>query len=440
MSVITAVKTAIKNWFLILKADIMMPMFLRIPALTLSLLLVAVGPAVRAESGFSMEAMTIVIEGDVSYGPSFEKLKKMKEGDLIPPGYMIVVKDGAYIDIALDPDWENVVRLSGPAAAKIRSIFPTDIHLEYGSIYSRLPNLPAHSTHEIQTPLAVAAVRGSEYLVTHNTQTEVFNFSASPVFVFGTSEFGDLLGSPLLLRDNHTTGILGLGQKPLDQQVMSADQLKSGLNLRNSMITNSEQARLSKTPKTQDLTTVQTQYTQALKERLNKKLEASGKKKNLTPADYSKLLNTDRNLNTDISDLVNDRFKGGTTVGGASGTATGGSGQASSGTSAPDPQSSGLGTIGRTSIGDSTAGTGIGNTISSGTGTTIGSTTVGSTAGSSVGTSSTITSSLGSSGAGTSVNGSGGATITSSSGNSGASNGSSTTVGTSTSGLNQSGL
>lgn len=358
------------------------------------------GPAVRAESGFSMEAMTIVVEGDVSYGPSFEKLKKMKEGDLIPPGYMIVVKDGAYIDIALDPDWENVVRLSGPAAAKIRSIFPTDIRLEYGSIYSRLPNLPAHSTHEIQTPLAVAAVRGSEYLVTHNTKTEVFNFSASPVFVFGTSEFGDLLGSPLLLRDNHTTGILGLGQKPLDQQVMSGDQLKSGLNLRNSMIANSEQARLSKTPKTQDLAAVQTQYTQALKKRLNKKLEASGKKQDLTPADYSRLLNADRNLNTDISDLVNDRFKNGTTVGGASGTASGASNQASSGTSSPNSQSSGLGSIGGTSVGNSTVGTGIGNTISSGTGTTVGSTTVGSTVGGTIGTSSTVTSSLGSSGVG----------------------------------------
>lgn len=295
------------------------------------LLLTSFYPAINASasSGFSMEVMTI--EGEALYGSSLEQVKPMHEEDLIPPGYTIVVKKDSYVDIALDPNWENIIRITGPATAIIRSIFPTDIRLEYGSIYSRLPSLPMHSTHEIQTPLAVAAVRGSEYLVEHTTETEVFNFSASPVFVFGTTAEGNLLGNPNLLHDNQMTGISGIGINPSEQKVMTKEQLQSGLAIRKSILANTEIAKSTRIAKTESLKNVQNKYIHSLKERLSKKIEKTGKNTPLTQADYSKLLGSDRRLDRELSDLFEG---GGASIGTTSGTGDGSTiGTASTGTS-----------------------------------------------------------------------------------------------------------
>ncbi|MBN1688835.1 MAG: hypothetical protein JW893_07010 [Candidatus Omnitrophica bacterium] len=91
--------------------------------------------------------------------------KKVKEGTVIQKGDVVVTNEGSSASITFDESLMNVTFIPENTRAVFRSIEPTDIYLEDGTIYNVFENLPKGSGWQVSNPVAVAAVRGTWYLV-----------------------------------------------------------------------------------------------------------------------------------------------------------------------------------------------------------------------------------------------------------------------------------
>lgn len=88
-----------------------------------------------------------------------------KVGDLIQPGDKIFTEKNASVAIAFDYMKKNAVQIPSETQAVFNSIEPTDIQLEDGAVFSAVDGLVKGSSWKVTTPAAVAAVRGTVYLV-----------------------------------------------------------------------------------------------------------------------------------------------------------------------------------------------------------------------------------------------------------------------------------
>jgi hypothetical protein len=98
----------------------------------------------------------------------------VKVGDKIQAGDTIYTPDGASVSIAFDYLKKNAVQIPPASRALFNSIEPTDIKLESGSVFSAVDGLPQGSSWKVTTPVAVAAVRGTVYLVRFETASGEF--------------------------------------------------------------------------------------------------------------------------------------------------------------------------------------------------------------------------------------------------------------------------
>gem|GEM_PF-3185233 len=157
-----------------------------------------------ADADYSCEVMSV--EGQAS----------VKEGDILKAGDTVETGADGTVDVAYDKEWKNVVRVLPNSNVTIGSVHPSSVVVSRGTLYARLKELPTQSTFEVETPTAIAAVRGSEYL-THcpdGSATDVHNFSESEVLVFGLDDAGRLSGEPLTLRNLQATAVDRRGASP----------------------------------------------------------------------------------------------------------------------------------------------------------------------------------------------------------------------------------
>lgn len=98
----------------------------------------------------------------------------VKVGDLIQPGDKILTEKNASVAIAFDYLKKNAVQIPSETQAVFNSIEPTDIKLEDGSVFSAVDGLVKGSSWKVTTPAAVAAVRGTVYLVSYESSNGEF--------------------------------------------------------------------------------------------------------------------------------------------------------------------------------------------------------------------------------------------------------------------------
>lgn len=121
------------------------------------------------------KAKVYAIEGKVlltSAGSPVER--ELKVGDEIKIGDSVYTEKGASLSIGFDTQRNNAVRIPAESKATFTSIEPTDIKLEDGSIFSVVNGLAKGSTWKVTTPSAVAAVRGTVYLVRYESSSGEF--------------------------------------------------------------------------------------------------------------------------------------------------------------------------------------------------------------------------------------------------------------------------
>jgi hypothetical protein len=144
----------------------------------------------------------MALEGAVTVTSGMEPARAAAEGDLLAVDDVVEAGEGAFADLAYDRDWQNVTRLEANSKLRIRTLYPTSVALESGGIFAKLKQLPRESTFEVQTPTAIASVRGTEYRTTFiGGETEIYNVSDSDVFVYGVQESGERQPEPVIIRN-----------------------------------------------------------------------------------------------------------------------------------------------------------------------------------------------------------------------------------------------
>ncbi|HRK61623.1 MAG TPA: FecR family protein [Candidatus Omnitrophota bacterium] len=100
--------------------------------------------------------------------------KKLRANDILQLGDTIQTEDKSSVSIAFDDSFMNAVHLPENTTATLESIEPTSIRIENGSIYSAVNGLPQGSSWKVTTPAAVAAVRGTLYVVRYQAANGTF--------------------------------------------------------------------------------------------------------------------------------------------------------------------------------------------------------------------------------------------------------------------------
>jgi len=183
-----------------------------------------------AEEDFTVEVMSL--EGTVSSTSAEGVQRNLSEGDILSAGATVEVKDMSRIDIAFDEEWNNVTRLDENTFVRIESVYPGHLVAKEGDIYAKLSKLPKDSEFRVETPTAIATVRGTEYqTVIRDGETKVFNFSDSPVEISGIDESGQPQGEPVVINNSETTQVSGRGERPRVPQRMNEFQRDQGRRL-----------------------------------------------------------------------------------------------------------------------------------------------------------------------------------------------------------------
>lgn len=100
---------------------------------------------------------------------------------LIEEGDQILTGELSYVEISYDKHFLNIVRIDEKTKAEFRTIEPTDLRLEDGTIFCALDGLKAGTEYKVSTPTAVAVVRGTHFEVFYNAVTAEFFAATLPV-------------------------------------------------------------------------------------------------------------------------------------------------------------------------------------------------------------------------------------------------------------------
>ncbi len=183
----------------------------------------------------------------------------LKEGDLLDVKDTIETDSGSTVDLAFDKEWKNVLHIDASSKMKIAAIHPTNIRSYSGGAYAKLGQLPKDSSFEIQTPTAVAAVRGTEFQVlSKNNSWDVLNFSTSLVSVYGLDDSGNRQKEPIIIKQFEKTDVPKAGAVPSLPKVLASDEKESGLTIQSGIKKTVETVVGSgRTGKLEDISTIE---------------------------------------------------------------------------------------------------------------------------------------------------------------------------------------
>lgn len=100
-----------------------------------------------------------------------EGWEKVKVGTVIKEGHIIITKEGAEASVTFDGKHMNVVHIPQNTRVVFSSIEPTDIKLEDGTVFNMIDGLQKGGQWKVSTPTAVAAVRGTYWVVQYTSST-----------------------------------------------------------------------------------------------------------------------------------------------------------------------------------------------------------------------------------------------------------------------------
>ncbi len=131
----------------------------------------------------SFEGTVYAMKKGESSWAEIQQAAEVHEGDKIR------TDAGATAEIAYDSTLLNLTHLKENTVAEFRSIEPTDVYLEDGTLFNALDGLDADSSYQVSTPTYVAAVRGTHFDVQFDQATQQFSAATlSPEEGVGSSK------------------------------------------------------------------------------------------------------------------------------------------------------------------------------------------------------------------------------------------------------------
>lgn len=173
----------------------------------------------------------IAVDGRAFFSDQKSIKQPLRVGQKLEAGDQVDTGTAGTVDLAFDDDFQNVVRVEENSRMNVqRSATAITARLDRGGLFAMLKDLPPDSTFEVQTPTAIATVRGSEYRTTFDpgVGTRVYNFSESPVTVHGVDSQGQATGEPLVLKNSQKTEVVKQGEAPAAAQDLQPAELSEG--------------------------------------------------------------------------------------------------------------------------------------------------------------------------------------------------------------------
>ncbi len=97
-----------------------------------------------------------------------------KKDMILEPGDRLITGAGSHAVLVYDNTYKNMATIEENTKVEILSIEPTMVRLEDGSIFNVLDGLDGSEDYQIATPTAVAAVRGTQFLVGYEAEAKRF--------------------------------------------------------------------------------------------------------------------------------------------------------------------------------------------------------------------------------------------------------------------------
>lgn len=138
----------------------------RLKAIQMKVLKDAAAPRLVTQDQTDKKAMVYEVVGTVRIAKkSMPDWKTVENGQIIDEGDILLTEKASSVAVTFDENRFNVVRLPENTRVIFRAIEPTNIYLQDGTVYNAVLRLPEDSSFKISTPVAVAAVRGTFYVV-----------------------------------------------------------------------------------------------------------------------------------------------------------------------------------------------------------------------------------------------------------------------------------
>jgi hypothetical protein len=118
--------------------------------------------------------------------------QKAKLNMLLDNAAEVKTKEESLCTLAFDEKWENILTIKENSHIKIDNVWPANIFLPEGRVFSLINNLSKTEKFQIRTPTAIAGARGTGWVTNYkNKQTGVLCFEET-VYIQGMDAFGNI--------------------------------------------------------------------------------------------------------------------------------------------------------------------------------------------------------------------------------------------------------
>jgi len=177
------------------------------------------GDGARADAR-SYKVMTVKYSGWATR--TFSSIRQtINAGDYLAPGDVLEVKQGNYVQLALEGDEKNIIHVQGTSRIEITENGVPDIQLSDGKLYALLDNLNPMKGFQITTPTAVSSVRGTAFMARTNGALSELVAYEGVLRVSGRSAEGRALPGHVLLHAAHRTRIESAGEAPSEPEYIT---------------------------------------------------------------------------------------------------------------------------------------------------------------------------------------------------------------------------
>lgn len=130
------------------------------------------------------------------------KWENAKHGQPVSQGTILLTQKESSASVAFDRNYMNVVHVPENSRVIFKTIEPTEMVVEDGTLYNLFDKLPKDSGWKVSTPTAVASVRGTHFVVRYLSSTGEFITATLNVPDDGHSSLVEVLD----VKDDGSTG------------------------------------------------------------------------------------------------------------------------------------------------------------------------------------------------------------------------------------------